>query len=71
MSDFGQNSPTIIKNAAPEMKTTLWGCFGRRPRQSDAGIFSKTANGAALMSLAQQMGVGGQRPGGWIQIWFG
>jgi hypothetical protein len=38
MGDFGQNSPTIIKNAAPEMKTTLWGCFGEA-QDSPAQVF--------------------------------
>jgi len=38
MGDLGQNSPTIIKNAAPEMKTTLWGCFGEA-QDSPAQVF--------------------------------
>jgi hypothetical protein len=38
MGDSGPKPPTIIKNAAPEMKTLLWGCFGGA-QDSPAPVF--------------------------------
>jgi hypothetical protein len=38
MGDLGSKPPKIIKNAAPEMKNTLWGCFGEA-QVSPAPVF--------------------------------